>query len=341
MMKAWLLTKNGDPLNAFVLREVEAPTLKPGHVRIMSEGFGLNYADAMAVAGLYREAPPLPSIIGYEMVGRVTECGEGVAPDLRGKRVLALTRFGGYAQQAVVDMRGVVQLSEDIPIGEALALGTQGCTAWYMATYAFPLMAGQRVLVHSAAGGVGQMLVRIAQHRGCEVFAVVGSKAKADRIRSMGVHHVVDRSQGDYAMQARNLLGKSRFDVSFNPVAGATFKKDMGLVGSGGAVVLFGGAARSGKAGGIFASLKFVWDMGLLLPIGLMMRSKSVIGINMLKLGDHRPELMGRCLREVVQAHTDGIVRPHVHGLVAVADMPEALADLGAGRTMGKVAVVW
>jgi NADPH2:quinone reductase len=338
-MQAWLLVKNGDPLNAFALREVDAPQLKAGQVRIACEGFGLNYADAMAVAGLYREAPPLPSILGYEVVGTIAECGEGVAPDLLGKRVLALTRFGGYAQQVVVDARGVVPIADPLPIGEALALGTQGCTAWYMANYAFPLMPGQRVLVHSAAGGVGQMLVRIAVQRGCEVFAVVGSKAKADHVRAMGAHHVIDRSQGDYAVQARKLLGKSRFDVSFNPVAGATFKKDMALVGSGGAVVLFGGAARAGKAGGIFATLKFVWDMGLLLPIGLMMRSKSVIGINMLKLGDHRPELMGRCLREIVQAH--GIVRPHVHGTVGAADMPRMLAELSAGRTMGKVAMVW
>lgn len=340
-MKAWLLTKNGDPLNAFALREVDAPELKPGHVRIKCEGFGLNYADAMAVAGLYREAPPLPAILGYEVVGRIEACGDGVAHEVLGKRVLALTRFGGYAEQVVVDARGAIPVPDDLPIGEALALGTQGCTAWYMANYAFPLMQGQRVLVHSAAGGVGQTLVQLAVHRGCEVFAVVGSKRKADHVRTMGAHHVIDRSQGDYAVQARKLLGKSRFDVSFNPVAGATFKKDMALVGSGGAVVLFGGAARSGKAGGIFASLKFVWDMGLLLPIGLMMRSKSVIGINMLKLGDHRPELMGRCLHEVVHARSQGLVRPHVHGVVPAAEMPRMLSELGAGRTMGKVAVLW
>ena len=356
-MKAWLLTKNGDPLKSFALREVEAPALKPGHVRIKCEGFGLNYADAMAVAGLYREAPPLPAILGYEVVGRIEACGDGVAHEVLGKRVLALTRFGGYAEQVIVDARGAIPVPDDLPIGEALALGTQGCTAWYMATYAFPLMPGQRVLVHSGAGGVGQLLVQIAVQRGCEVFAVVGSKSKADHVRAMGAHHVIDRSQGDYAAQARKLLGhrpptrrgetqvglkhKSRFDVSFNPVAGATFKKDMALVGSGGAVVLFGGAARAGKAGGIFASLKFVWDMGLLLPIGLMMRSKSVIGINMLKLGDHRPELMGRCLREIVHAHSQGLVHPHVHGVVPAADMPRMLAELGAGHTMGKVAVVW
>ena len=340
-MQAWLLTKNGDPLNAFALREVEAPALKPGQVRIACEGFGLNYADAMAVAGLYREAPPLPSILGYEVVGRVEACGEGVPPNLLGKRVLALTRFGGYAQQVVVDARGVVPIPDALPIGEALALGTQGCTAWYMANYAFPLMPGQRVLVHSAAGGVGQMLVQIAIHRGCEVFGVTGSKSKADHVRSMGAQHVIDRSLGDYASQARKFLGRSRFDVSFNPVAGATFKEDMALVGSGGAVVLFGGAARSGKAGGIFATLKFVWDMGMILPIGLMMRSKSVIGINMLKLGDHHPELMGRCLREIVEAHAQGIVRPHVHSTVNAADMPRMLSELSAGRTMGKVAVTW
>ncbi|HNR55942.1 MAG TPA: alcohol dehydrogenase catalytic domain-containing protein, partial [Flavobacteriales bacterium] len=102
-------------------------------MRIKSEGFGLNYADVMAVRGLYREAPPLPSILGYEVVGVVDELGEGVSEALLGARVAALTRFGGYAEYALTDHRALIIIPGDMRRGVAAAMTTQGCTAWYAA----------------------------------------------------------------------------------------------------------------------------------------------------------------------------------------------------------------
>jgi NADPH:quinone reductase-like Zn-dependent oxidoreductase len=124
------------------LRDLPDPAPKTGEVLIRSEGFGLNYADVMAVKGLYRDAPPPPCIIGYETVGRVEQCGEGVPADLLGKRVLAMTRFGGYAQLACTDHRAVAEIPDDTGLGEALAMATQGATAWYMAMVTAPLQTG-------------------------------------------------------------------------------------------------------------------------------------------------------------------------------------------------------
>ncbi len=338
-MKAWTLVHHGDTDRAFELREHPDPVPGEGQVLIRSEGFGLNYADTMAVKGLYREAPPVPSVIGYEVVGRVEGIGIGAPTELLGKRVAALTRFGGYAQLAVTDHRACSIISEDLPLGEATALVTQGCTAWYAARILCPLRKGERVLVHSAAGGVGHLLVQLAAQSGCEVFAIVGGREKGEFAGGLGAAHIIDRHAGDYTQGVLAALGGHHLDATFNAVGGNSFRKDLSLLGSGGRLVLFGGAERGGI--GVFGTLRFVWRMGLVLPILLMIKSRSILGINMLRIGDDRPELLAECLRGTIAAHADGTLRPHVHGVFPHEQLPTAIQALASGSTMGKVSVRW
>jgi NADPH2:quinone reductase len=339
-MKAWILTAHGEPARALSLQQRPDPAPKAGQVLIRCEGFGLNYADVMAVKGLYRDAPPPPCVLGYEVVGRVEGPGDGVPAELLGKRVVAMTRFGGYAELAVTDHRALAVIPDHMPLGEAAALATQGVTAWYMARIARPLRQGQRVLVHSAAGGVGQLLVQLAVKSGCTVYAVAAGARKMEQLRQLGAHHPIDRSTGDYAQQVRALLGDRRIDVSFNAVGGSTFRKDMDLIGSGGAQVLFGGSER-GEGKGMLGTLRFVWRMGLVVPIFLMMKSRSLIGVNMLRISEHHPDVIAECVRGVVQAHAEGWLKPHVHKEFPHDQLPAALEALGSGGTMGKVAVRW
>ena len=338
-MKAWYLIKHGDPHHALLLRDAPDPVPGPGQVLIRSEGFGLNFADVMAVRGLYRDAPEPPCVLGYETVGRVIACGAGTPDNHLGKRVTAIVRFGGYSELAAADHRAVVPIPEDMPLGVAAVLATQGATAWYLSHYACVLRPDQCVLVHSAAGGVGQLLAMIARHRGCEVFAVAKGAEKMAHLRSIGLAHVIDRAQGDYAEQARALLKGRQMDVCFNAMGGVTFKKDMSLLGSGGALILFGGATRAGL--GAFGTLRFVWGMGIVIPVLLMMRSRSVIGVNMLRIGERHPELLAHCMRELVEAVGVGWLKPHVHHTYASAELPDAIAALASGGTIGKVVVRW
>jgi NADPH2:quinone reductase len=338
-MQAWQLTAHGSPEKVLQLCELPDPAPKPGEVLIRSEGFGLNYADVMAVKGLYRDAPPPPCVLGYEVVGRVERCGDAVPQELLGKRVLAFTRFGGYAQLACTDHRAVAEIRDDVDLGTALAMATQGATAWYMAMMAVPVQKGDRVLVHSAAGGVGQLLAQIAVRQGCEVFALAGGADKLAYLKQLGAQHVIDRKAKDYAAELQNLLGKERIDASFNAVGGTSFKKDLALLGSGGKLVLFGGAER-GK-GGPFGTLRFVWNMGLIIPIFLMMRSKSLIGVNMLRLSERRPLLVAACMQGAYGAMKEGWLKPKVHPLFNADQLPQAVQLLGSGESIGKVAVRW
>jgi NADPH:quinone reductase-like Zn-dependent oxidoreductase len=338
-MRTWTLVSHGDPRKAFALRQMPDPEPKPDQVLVKVEGFGLNFADVMAGKGLYRDAPPLPSVLGYEVVGRVERCGTNAPKELIGKRVVGMTRFGGYAEKAVTDHRAIAEVGDEVPLGEAASLATQGCTAWYAARILCPLMPGQRVLVHSAAGGVGQILVQLALDAGCEVFAVANGVEKMAYLKELGVQHVVDRGRQHYAKSLRQALGGRRLSVSFNAVGGSSYRHDMALLGHGGRIVLYGGAERGSL--GTLGTLRFVWRMGLLVPILLMMKSQSVLGLNMLRISEHEPELLAICQHAVAAAYRKGIVKPKVHKEYAAEDLPQAHLDLAGGGTMGKLVVRW
>ncbi len=338
--EAIVLTKKGRPVGTFERKEWEIPALESNQILIESEAFGLNYADVMASQGLYREAPPMPCVVGYEVVGKIQEVGAAVAQHLVGKRVLAFCRFGGYARHVVTEEHAII-LIEDIPSVEALALCTQGVTAYYMAKYLSPVRKNERVLIHAAAGGVGSLLVQMCKKEGAEVFAKIGSSKKESLVKELGADHVIDYSQGDYFERISQILGNHRLDVSFNPVAGDTFKKDFKLLGSAGRMFLFGGSQLTNGKWGILSGINFLRKMGRPMPIGFMMRSKSLLGVNMLKIADNKPEVLSECLKEVFKMYQSGQLIPQVGGEFVVTEFNSAVMELASGKSTGKIAVVW
>ena len=340
-MKAIFLTKKGNAHEAFEIRETETPKIKLGDdVLIKVEAFGLNYADVMARNGLYREAPPMPSIIGYEVVGVVQEVGADCDRNLIGKRVVGFTRFGGYAEYAITKNFGCVEVGE-LEAGKALSIATQYVTAYYMTNIANNLFQDDKVMIHSGAGGVGTALIQLCKLKGCTVFANAGSTEKLEYIKNQGADYAINYRTEDYEAEIKKILKKERLDCTFNPIAGSTFKKDFNLIGSAGKVILFGGAERSGKKWGILSTLNFVRKMGIIIPIGLMMRSKGVIGVNMLKVGDNKPKLLTKCLVEITQLIKDGKLNPHVGGEFMVDDIGDAHALLENRKSICKIIVKW
>jgi NADPH:quinone reductase-like Zn-dependent oxidoreductase len=336
MTRAFVLTGKGGPEKAFELRKVEMPEPAASQVRIKVEAFGLNYADVMASKGLYRETPPLPAVIGYEVVGTVEKAGSEANVHLIGKRVVGFTRFGGYAQHAVTEAATIAEV-DDMPAGEALALATQWVTAIYMVNVS-GVNAGEKVLIHAAGGGVGTALIQLCKARGANVIAKIGSRSKEELVRRLGADHVVVYTESDYAQQVAKIAGK--IDVSFNPVGGTTFKKDSSLLGTGGRLVLFGGSELSGKFG-FFSTIGFLWKMGLVLPIALMMRTRTLIGVNMLRVADDKQPVIEACLKQAVALTRTGAVKPITGGVFSEEQFFEAHRLLGSGKTTGKLAVRW
>lgn len=338
--KAIQLVKNGPAEQAFQEKEIELPDLLEDEVQIEVESFGLNYADVMARNGLYREAPPLPCVIGYEVVGKVVAVGADAPANLQGKRVVGFTRFGGYAKHVNTKHIAVAEIG-DYDAGKALCLATQYVTAFYMSHVATTVQKGDRVLVHAAAGGVGTALIQLLKGKGVTIFAKTGTDNKKPYLEALGVDHIINYNKHDYADQIQRILKKERLDISFNPVAGSTFKKDWQLLGNGGSLVLFGGSERSGKKWGILSTLNFVRKMGIVIPITLMMRSKSILGINMLKVADHKPFTLAYCLTSVVEKALNNEVDPKVGESYSADKIAEAHAFLESGKSTGKVIVNW
>ncbi len=340
-MKAVYLKKFGTPDEAFEIRDTPKPNPKPTQLLIRVETFGLNFADVLARKGLYPEVPDRPCIIGYEVVGVVEAQGAAVPVDMVGKRVVSLTRFGGYAEFVTTDYRAAAVLAADYPAEKAVALATQYTTAYVCSQESMNLYSGDRVLVHAGAGGVGIALIQMALAKGCEIFATAGSQQKVDFLRKLGVQHPVNYRKDDYVESIRKILGPNRLDATFNSLAGKSVPKDMKLLGSGGKLVIFGAASRVGKSGGIFTSLGMLLQTGFVSPISLIMRSKSIIGINILKLGDYKPQVVATCLKEVVKQAEAGKLDPVVGGHYPIDRLNEAHLALENRGTIGKLSVSW
>jgi len=339
-MRAAVLVKNGDAASAFEIRTLERVTRPAHQLLIRVEAFGLNFADVMARRGLYRDAPPLPAVLGYDFVGEVIEAPASFA-HLLNQRVAGMCRFGAYAEFLVCEPYSVLTVPAQFDAAQACALGTQYCTAWHAAMQAANLRTGETVLIHSAAGGVGTALVQLAKWKKCTIVGMTGSAEKLDLLHQAGVHHVIHNPSGGYAETLKKLLGERKIDVSFNAVAGSTFKHDMKLLAPGGRLVLFGAAERAGKRGGTLATLKLLWDMGLMLPIFLMAQSQAVLGVNMLRIADHRPDFIEDALRNIALLLADGTLQPQSGGVFSIDELALAHDNLEFRRTSGKLAVTW
>src|SRR5688500_9504959 len=186
-MRAWFLTRNSTPKDSFELREIAKPELRPGEVRIKVAAFGLNYADVMARQGLYRECPPLPCIIGYDVEGVIDEVAVDITQYKKGDHVFALTRFGGYAEYVCTAAVAVNHLPASSPVGAGTALATQTVTAYHGAIHCQHLMPGEKVLIHAAAGGVGTSLIQLAKWKQCVVIGVAGGNEKIEYLKTLGV----------------------------------------------------------------------------------------------------------------------------------------------------------
>lgn len=323
---------------SFVNAEIQAPL--EDEVQIEVERFGLNYADVMARNGLYREAPPLPCVLGYEVVGEIVAVGKNISPEMIGKRVVAFTRFGGYSQRVNTNYFGVAEIG-DYDGNKALCLATQYVTAYYMSHVAIQIQKGDNVLIHAAAGGVGTALIQLLRKKEVNIIAKIGSDEKAPYLTSLDVENIVNYNKGDYEKQVHQLLNGKKLDVSFNPAAGASFKKDWRLLGPAGKLLLFGGSERAGKKWGILSDLNFVRKMGIIIPFTLMGTSKSLIGVNMLRIADHKPNVMKNCLEEVVKQAKEGTLNPIVGEVYPAKNIAEAHAFLGSGKSTGKIILTW
>jgi NADPH:quinone reductase-like Zn-dependent oxidoreductase len=287
----------------------------------------------MARMGLYPDAPKTPCVVGYEVAGTVLELGEGVEGLTPGQRVVAGTMFGGYASQVVVPASDVVALPDELSFEQGAAIPVNYGTAWAGLIGFGSLRAGERVLVHSAGGGVGIAATQIAKRTGAEVYGTA-SPGKHARCEELGVDHPLDYTKGGWER------GLPKFDVILDAVGGKSFRTGYDLLRPGGRLVAFGASALvSGQRRNLVTALRTVIRMPRFNMIKQMSESKAVVGLNMLSLWKDRGTLQPWIapLREMLD---DGTVKPVVAGDFTFEDAGAAHTMITERRNVGKVVLV-
>lgn len=237
-MKAIRFHRHGGP-EVLQLDEVPVPGPGPGEVRVAVRAAGLNFIDTYLRTGFY-DSGPLPALAGREGAGVVDAVGPGGAGVREGDRVAFCDAPGSYAEQVVLRAERAIPLPEGIDFHTGAALPLQGMTAHYLTHTICPLRPGDRVLVHAAAGGVGQLAVQMAKLAGAEVFGTCSSEEKAEVARAAGADHVILYTRVSFADEVLRLTGGRGVDLAIDGVGRATFTDSVRATRVRGHVVFFG-----------------------------------------------------------------------------------------------------
>jgi len=325
------------------LQVAEGPEPVPavGEVLIEVKAIGVNFADCITRMGLYASAKAYvgyPITPGFEVAGHVAALGEGVTDLALGTPVLALTLFGGYATRITLPRQQVFAIPRGWSMAQAAAMPTAFLTAWFALNELAHPRPGAKVLVHSAAGGVGGALVQLARIRGCEVVGVVGARHKVDALRALGAAAVIDKSSEPLWSAARR-LAPDGFDVVLDANGAATLGESYRHLAPGGKLVVYGFHSMFRKAAGRPPWLKLAWDFlrtPRFSPLRLTSDNRSVLGFNLSFLG-HRTELLRTAMTELLAWAEAGHIQPLATTEYPFDAVAQAHRDLESGQTVGKL----
>lgn len=340
MQQIWI-PRIGAP-GVLEVREAPDPTPGPDEVRIHVAASGVNFADLMARMGLYPDAPPLPTVVGYEVSGHIDALGAGDwgGPEglVEGDAVIALCRFGGNSSKVVVHRDQIAKIPQGKDVVTAASVPVTGLTSWMMLEVMGRVREGDRVLVHSAGGGVGLMALDLLRWRGAYAIGTA-SKGKHAELAALGYDQLIDYRNEDFAAA---LQGQPGLDLILDPVGGESWAKGLELLRAGGRLICYG---MSANAEGNSRSLMKVTGNLLAVPwrkvnpISLMNTNRGVMGVNMGHMW-HERERVGGWMRQLMQLWDDDVLRPRVHATVPFGNASEAHRILHDRENFGKVLLI-
>ncbi|MDH4201218.1 MAG: zinc-binding dehydrogenase, partial [Spirochaetia bacterium] len=228
-MKAVLLKKHGKS-NVLKISELPEPVPADNEVMVKIETIGLNYAEIVSRKGLYGWAPKLPYIPGMESCGEIVAIGKKVSHRKPGEKVIVGSQFGTYAEYICVPEYQALKALKNFSSEENAAFAVNFITAYISLFYLAKVKKGEKVLIHSAAGGVGSAATKLALALGCEVFGTAGSVEKIKLLKKMGVQHAIDYTNEDFEKKINLITDGRGVDVVLELVGGAVFKKSMRLL---------------------------------------------------------------------------------------------------------------
>jgi len=314
-MRAIQIDRFGGP-EVLQLRELPDPIPANDEILIDVTAAGVNYADTHQIENSYLSSQKLPMIPGLEVVGRRSD----------GRRVVALVGSGGYATKVLANKGLTFDVPDAISDGAALALILQGVTAWHLLNTSAHVQAGETVVVHAAAGGVGTIAVQLAKHMGARVIASASSQAKRDLALSLGADVAIDATADDLKLAIETANNGKKVDVVLEMVGGPTFDASLGALAPFGRLVTFGMASRTAPKE---------------IQVGsLMANSRAVIGFWLNHCIAQVGTMFYPQIAELFDLTERGILRPVVGTSYPLAEAEKAHEDLRARHSIGKLVLL-
>ena len=339
-MRAVVLTGTGGP-EVLQVQERPDPAVGPGEVRIAVRAAGINFAETLARVGLYPDAPKPPCVLGYEVAGEVESVGEGVGDFAAGDKVMAVTRFGGQAEMVAVPAGQVLPLPDRLSFEQGAAFPVNYGTAYAALIVMGGLGPGERVLIHSAAGGVGIAATQVARNTGAEIFGTA-SGSKHEAIREQGVAHAIDYRTTNFEREVMRITGGEGVDLIIDALGPTSFRKDYRLLRPGGRMVMYGLSESTDEKGrNLMATVKSLAKMPLAtMPwwksLMMMNENKGVFGLNLLAWWDREGSL-DRVTGPLMGELGSGRLEPVVAASFPFDQAGDAHRFIGERRNIGKV----
>jgi len=304
--------------------DVTVPEPGPGQIRVRQSAIGVNFIDIYFRSGAYK-APQLPFTPGNEGAGTVVSVGEGVTDFQPGERVAYGSAAGTYAEEVVINASAAVHLADGVEDTTAAAMMLKGLTAEYLLHRTYKVKAGDTILFHAAAGGVGLIACQWAKHLGATVIGTVGSAEKAELARANGCDHVILYRDEDFAARVREITGGRGVPVVYDGVGRDTFPASLDCIHPLGLFVSFGSASGP------------VDDFSLAL-----LGQKGSLYATRPSLFAHagKRETLDAMAKNLFSVVASGAVKIPVHAKARLAEAPQVHTDLASRKTTGATVMI-
>lgn len=312
-MKAIIQTDSSDP-TSLALGEAPTPTLSPGEVLIKVAAAGVNRADLLQARGHYPPPEGASEILGLECTGEIVDAGS-TGREV-GERVGALLSGGAYAEYVAVPEGQLLPIPEGYSLTEAAAVIEVACTVWNNLAMVAGLTAGETVLIHGGAGGIGTLAIQVAKKLGARVAVTAGSADKLETCREYGADILINYREQDFADE---LAGQC--DVILDIIGAKYLKSNLKSLAKGGRLVIIG------MQGGTKAEI----NLGAVLANRLSIRGTTLRS----RPAQEKAEIVAETVRNVWPWLEDGSVRHHLHGTYPLADAALAHQALDSGEVTG------
>jgi NADPH2:quinone reductase len=316
-MRAWRLHELGEPEDVLKLEEVPEPEAGPGEVLIDVAAAALNFPDILLCRGQYQEKPALPFTPGVEVAGTVVGTGQ---------RVLAAPSFrtGGLTERTVASAANVYPVPDTMPMESAASLMITYQTGHVALHRRANLQAGETLLVHAGAGGVGSAAIQLGLAAGAKVIATAGGPDKTEVCRKLGAHVVIDYKAEDFVDKVKEATDGRGADVIYDPVGGDTFDRSRKCIAFEGRILVIG--FTSGRIPDAPAN-------------HVLIKNYSVVGVHWGLYHRLMPELPGQIHEDLIRLYQEGKIDPLVSQVLPMEQAPQALTALGSRGTTGKIVV--